>query len=39
MKFSRILRESYRFWPSEISIADARLKGEGTIICTPRKIA
>lgn len=29
MKFSRILRESYRFWPSEINNADASLQGDG----------
>lgn len=29
MKFSRILLESYRFWPSEMSIRDAKFQGEG----------
>lgn len=34
MKFSRILRESYRFWPSEINIADAKLQGSGGLFPT-----
>lgn len=34
MKFGRILRQSYRFWPCEINIADAKLQGEGGLFPT-----